>query len=83
MAAKKKAAAKKKKSAKKAAPKEVPNYVVKSVCKEALKGMDLNIAGDALDGLNNVVGWYLQQAGARATANGRKTVRAHDFLADC
>lgn len=88
MAAKKKAAKKKatkKKSAKKSAPKpvEVPNFVVKSVCKEVLKGMELNIAGDALDGLNMVVGWYLEQAGKRAEANGRKTVRAHDFLVPC
>ncbi len=82
MAAKKKAA-KKKASKKAAAP--APSFVVKSVCKEILKEHDCNVASDAFDGLNNVVGWYLQQAAARAEANGRKTVRAHDFLVmgDC
>jgi len=68
--------------AKKKAP-ELPNFLVKSVCKEALKETGCNVAGDALEGLNMVVGWYIQQAAARAEANGRKTVRAHDFLADC
>ena len=63
--------------AKKNAP--PPSYLVKSVCKEALKGHDVNVAGDALDGLNGVVHWYIQQAAARAKANKRKTVQAHDF----
>ena len=39
------------------------------------------VAGDAFEGLNAVVHWYLDQAVARAEANGRSTVRAHDFLA--
>ena len=68
----------KKKSKKKA---DAPDFVVKSKCKEALKAAGCNVAGDALDGLNNVVGWYIAQAAARAEANNRKTVRAHDFLA--
>jgi histone H3/H4 len=68
--------------AKKKAP-ELPNFLVKSVCKEALKAHDVNVAGDALDGLNNVVGWYIAQAASRAKANKRKTVQAHDFLAPC
>lgn len=74
MAAKKKAA--KKKAKKAAAPQ---NYVVKSVCKEALKASGCNVSGDAFDGLNGVVEWYIQQAAARAAANNRKTIRAHDF----
>ena len=72
MAKKKKKASKKKAAA--------PDLVVKSKCKEALKAHGCNVAGDALDGLNMVVGWYCEQAAARAAANGRKTVRAHDFL---
>jgi histone H3/H4 len=69
--------AKKKKKAKK---KGAPDLVVKSKCKEVLKGKKCNVAGDALDGLNMVVQWYLEQAATRATNNGRKTVRAHDFI---
>lgn len=72
--------AKKKAASKKKAPAPPPNLVVKSVCKEVLKGHDCNVAGDALEGLNMVVQWYLDQAAARAAANGRKTVRAHDFI---
>lgn len=55
-------------------------YVVASKAKEFLKGMDRNVASDALAGLNGVVEWYLEQAAKRAEANGRKTVRAHDFM---
>ena len=75
MAAKKKAAKKKTKKL----PVPAQNFLVKSVCKEVLKGFDKNVAGDAFEGLNNVVMWYLQQGAARAEANGRKTVRGHDF----
>ena len=69
-----------KKKKKKSKAKAVPDLVVKSKCREALKSANCNVAGDALDGLNMVVGWYLEQAAARAVNNGRKTVRAHDFI---
>jgi hypothetical protein len=39
-----------------------------------------NTAGDALDGLNGYVAWLVAQAAKRAGENGRKTVRAHDFI---
>jgi histone H3/H4 len=65
---------------KKSKKKTAPDLVVKSKCKEVLKGHDCNVAGDALDGLNMVVQWYLEQAATRAKNNGRKTVRAHDFI---
>lgn len=55
--------------------------LVASKAKAVLKKAKCNVAGDALDGLNEVVHWYLEQAGKRAKANGRKTVRAHDFCA--
>ena len=55
--------------------------LVASKTKEALKAHGVNVAGDALASLNSVVHWYIQQASARAKANGRKTVRGHDFLA--
>lgn len=53
--------------------------LVSSKAKAVLKKAKCNVAGDALNGLNEVVYWYLEQAGKRAKANGRKTVRAHDF----
>ena len=61
-----------------AAPTEM--LVVGSKTKTALKSHGVNVSGDALDGLNNIVHWYIEQAAKRAVANGRKTVRAHDFL---
>ena len=53
--------------------------IIASKAKGVLKKAGCNTAGDALDGLNGVVYWYLEQAAKRAKANGRKTVRAHDF----
>ena len=54
--------------------------LVGSKTKAALKGHGVNVASDALESLNGVVYWYLDQAAKRAAANGRKTVRAHDFI---
>jgi len=54
--------------------------LVGSKTKEALKAHDVNVAGSALEGLNAMVHWYVQQAAARAKANGRKTVRGDDFI---
>ncbi len=59
--------------------KKLEPLVIASKAKTILKKAGCNTAGDALDGLNGVVYWYLEQAGKRAKANGRKTVRAHDF----
>lgn len=53
--------------------------LVASKVKSMIKSAGFNTAGDALDGLNGVVAWYVDQATKRASANGRKTVRAHDF----
>ena len=64
------------------AKKQLDMLLVGSKTKEALKERDVNVAGDALEGLNQVVHWYIQQAAARAEANGRKTVRAHDFVVE-
>jgi len=60
------------------APKEM--LLVASKVRQMLKDAGCNTAGDALDGLNGYVGWLVQQAAKRASENGRKTVRAHDFL---
>jgi hypothetical protein len=75
--------AKAKKAAKpaaKAAAATGESLLVASKVKALIKGSDCNTAGDALDGLNSYVGWLVMQATQRAKANGRKTVRAHDFL---
>jgi len=60
--------------------KETEALVVQSKAKAVLKGAGCNTAGDALDGLNGLCHWYLEQAAKRAKENGRKTVRAHDFI---
>ena len=60
------------------APKEM--LLVSSKVKQMIRDAGCNTAGDALDGLNGYVGWLVHQAARRASENGRKTVRAHDFL---
>jgi histone H3/H4 len=55
------------------------NYVVKSMVKEAIAKGKCHSSSDATDGLNGLIGWYIEQAVKRAKANGRKTVRSHDF----
>jgi histone H3/H4 len=72
------AKAKKGKSAGGGAPKEM--LLVSSKVRQMIKDAGCNTAGDALDGLNGYVGWLVHQAAKRAAENGRKTVRAHDFL---
>ncbi len=58
-------------------PKEM--LLVASKVKQMIRDAGCNTAGDALDGLNNVVYQYVQMAARRAAQNNRKTVRAHDF----
>lgn len=53
---------------------------VTSKVKEAIRVSGCNTSGDAMDGLNQIVHWHVEQATTRAKANGRKTVRAHDFI---
>lgn len=67
--------------AKKKSAKTAEVLLVGSKTKDALRGFDCNVASDALDALNGVVHWYIEQAAKRAKANGRKTVRGHDFCA--
>lgn len=59
--------------------KSMEMVLVASKVKALIKAGKCNTAGDALDGLNGVVHWYVEQAVKRAHANGRKTVRSHDF----
>lgn len=81
MAKKKKKKATKTASKKKAtAKKSQEMLLVGTKTKEALKAHGLNVASDALEGLNSLVYWHIDQAAKRTEANGRKTVRAHDFV---
>jgi histone H3/H4 len=78
--------AKKKTSKKKATKKAAGGgagevLLVGSKVKAALKEAGCNSSSDAIDGLNAWVHWLIGQAAQRAAANGRKTVRAHDFMA--
>lgn len=68
----------KKKPAKKKKAKEV--LLVGSKVKAEIKDAGCNTGGDAIEGLNEWVHWLISQATSRASANGRKTVRAHDFM---
>ena len=79
MAARGKKKAGKKKAGKKKSSGEV--FLVSSKVREAIRAGGCNTGGDAVDGLNAWVGWLISQGTARARANGRKTVRAHDFMA--
>ena len=54
--------------------------LVSSKVRQLIKDAGCNTAGDALDGLNAYIGWLVQQAAKRASENGRKTVRSHDFI---
>ena len=60
--------------------KELEVLLVGSKVRAQIKEAGCNTGGDAIEGLNAYVHWLVQQAAARAQANGRKTVRAHDFL---
>jgi len=76
----KRAAKKKKKTTarRRSAPK-MDMLLVGSKVKQTLRNHDVNVASDAADSLNMVVHYYIDQAARRAAANGRKTVRGHDF----
>ncbi len=85
MAAKKKAKTAKKTTAKtekkaSASKGAAEMLLVGSKTREVLKKHDVNVSADALEGANAWVYWLLDQAAKRAAANGRKTVRAHDFM---
>ncbi len=72
--------AKKAKSSKKSSKsKGGEMLVIASKAKAALKKAGCNTASGALEALSQVVHDQIQQAAARAKANGRKTVRDYDF----
>mgnify|MGYP000465866057 CR=1 FL=1 len=53
------------------------DLIVKAAVKEALE--DYNVASDFYDELDDEVADLLEDAAARADANGRKTVQARDL----
>ena len=58
--------------------------LVGSKTKEALKGSgknSFNVSGETLDALNEYVYWLVDQAQKKCAANGRKTIRPYDVLA--
>ena len=55
--------------------------VIASKAKAVLKKAGCNTSGDAFEALNGSLYGLLDQAAKRAKANGRKTVRGHDFMA--
>ncbi len=57
------------------------SLLIASKVREIVRGHQCNTSGDALDGLNAWVHLLIEQATKRAQANGRKTIRAHDFMA--
>ena len=62
--------------------KDLEMLLVGSKTKEALKGSGkntLNVSGDALDALNEVIHDLVERARTRCSENGRKTVRPSDF----
>ena len=63
-----------------AAARPTEMLLVSSKVRQMIKDAGCNTAGDALEGLNAYVGWLVAQAAKRAGENGRKTVRAHDFI---
>ena len=81
MAKKAKKSTSKSKSNKASAKKSGDLLIVQSKFKEALKAHGMNVASDAINGANDLFHWYVAQAATRAKNNGRKTVRAYDFLA--
>ena len=56
------------------------SLLVVSKTKAALKAKGVNVGAGALDALNALVQHHVAQAAKRAAANGRKTVRAHNFI---
>jgi hypothetical protein len=65
-----------KKAAAAAKPKEM--LLVQSKVKDVVREMDLNVASDLLDALNEEVYVLIEKAGRRAKDNGRKTARGGD-----
>ncbi len=60
--------------------KTLETLAVSSKVKTTIRNFGCNTSSDAITGLNEILHWHITQAAGRAKANGRKTVRAHDFI---
>jgi histone H3/H4 len=58
---------------------DLPHLVVASRVKEIVKFHDCRTGSDAVEALNRMVEWHVNQAIQRARSNGRRTLRAFDF----
>lgn len=59
--------------------------LVGSKTKDALKGSGkntYNVSSDTMEALNEYVYWLVDQAQKKCAANGRKTIRPYDILAN-
>lgn len=61
--------------------KEKEMLLVSSKTKDALKGQGYNVSAETLEAMNDYVYWLIEQAQKRCDANGRKTIRPYDILA--
>jgi histone H3/H4 len=61
--------------------KEREMLLVSSKTKDALKGEGYNVSSETLEAMNEYVYWLIEQAQKRCDANGRKTIRPYDILA--
>lgn len=71
--------AKAKKGGKSGGRRPAEMMLVASKVKAMIKDAGMNTAGDALEGLNELVAQAIERAVARADANKRRTVGARDF----
>ena len=57
------------------------NAEVRRMIRMVIEGLvgEIQECSDGAEALNGYVYWLLDQAAKRAKANGRKTVRGHDF----
>lgn len=57
------------------------DYVVASRVREEISSNSFKTGSDAIEVLDDFIAWLIDNASVRAKQNGRKTVRAHDFVA--
>lgn len=57
------------------------DFVVASKVRDEINSNSYKTASDAIEVLDDFIAWLIDNASVRAKQNGRKTVRAHDFVA--
>ena len=57
------------------------DFVVASKVRDEINSNSYKTASDAIEVLDDFIAWLIDSASIRAEQNGRKTVRAHDFVA--